>query len=295
MVKLAFLLLALLQIAATARVEEQRKYVVPPQQVLPTETFSVGDFRFWPHDVYLTEDIYFDSADGVLVNAGLGLRIRRVRKGTVAPQYVVQLKSEMEAPGAARIEEEDRDLAEQMIGKVRLLDLIERCVAQRRVSPEDALLLSQWMQRKESSSLAPFQELRRRGIQTKQLVPVVVGYSHRQRYHVVLDRDERISPLLLLKDSEKNELRVPAIFRQKPSWVWLMEASWDEARFIRATGGADSFEIKELEIENKYRPREMGTVLLDKLEALLIKDRGMVPGQESKFFRARQHFRKDKK
>jgi len=295
MVKWIFLLLTLFQIAATNRVEEQRKYVVPVDAPLPLKTFLLGDFRFWPHDVYLAEDLYFDSPEGTLVTAGLGLRIRRVRKGAQSPAYVIQLKSEMEAPGAARIEEEDRSLTEQSIAGVRIVDIVERYVAQRAVSAADSALLSQWLLRKESSSLAPFQELRRRRIKTTGLAPVVLGYSHRQRYHILIDRNERVSPLLLLKDSEKNELLVPRVFRENPPWVWLMEASWDEARFIPASGGEGVFEIKELEIENKYRPREMGTVLMDKLEALLLKDRGMVAGRESKFYRARQYFMKDKK
>lgn len=295
MVKFLFLSCLLTLIAATNRVEEQRKYVVPTEHLLPQKSFFLGDFRFWPHDVYLAEDLYFDSPDGTLIKAGLGLRIRRVRKGELPPAYVIQLKSEMEAPGAARIEEEERNLKEQMIGNVPLTDIIERYVAQRGVSAVDSALLSQWLVRKESSSLAPFQELRRRGIQTKGLVPVVLGFSHRQRYHILLDRNERVTPLLFLKDSEKNELMVPKIFRQNPGWVWLMEGSWDEARFISANGGTDEFLIKELEIENKYRPREMGTLLLNKLEDLLIKERGMTVGKESKFYRARQYFLKEQK
>jgi hypothetical protein len=294
MVRILLFLLSLTVLAATNRVEEQRKYVVPADLPLPQESFLLGDFRFWPHDVYLAEDLYFDSPDGVLTQAGLGLRIRRVRKGTQPPAYVIQLKSEMEAPGAARIEEEERNLKEQGIAGVRIVDIIERYVAQRGVSAADSALLSQWLARKESSSLAPFQELRRRQIQTKDLAPVVLGYSHRQRYHILIDRNERVSPLLLLKDSEKNELMVPPAFRKNPSWVWLMEGSWDEARFIQASGGSEEFLIKELEIENKYRPREMGTLLLNKLESLLVSERGMAVGQESKFFRARKYFLKDK-
>lgn len=281
--------------AATNRVEEQRKYVVPVELPLPQETFLLGDFRFWPHDVYLAEDLYFDSPEGVLTQTGLGLRIRRVRKGTQPPAYVIQLKSEMQAPGAARIEEEERNLKEQSIAGVRIVDIIERYVAQRGVSAADSALLSQWLARKESSSLAPFQELRRRKLKTKGLAPVVLGYSQRQRYHILIDRNERVSPLLLLKDSEKNELMIPAAFRKHPTWVWLMEGSWDEARFIPAGGGHEEFLIKELEIENKYRPREMGTLLLNKLEALLVKERGLTAGKESKFFRARQYFLKEKK
>lgn len=293
--KFVFIACLFTLISAANRVEEQRKYVVPADHPLPEKTFLLGDFRFWPHDVYLAEDLYFDSPDGVLVRSGLGLRIRRVRKGQHPPQYVIQLKSEMEIPGAARIEEEERNLHEQFIQGIALTDVIERYVAQRGVSARDSALLSAWLARKETSSLAPFQELRRRKISTQGIVPVVLGYSQRQRYHILLDRNERISPLLLLKDSEKNELMVPKIFREKTSWVWLMEGSWDEARFIEASGGTKEFVIKELEVENKYRPREMGTLLLNKLEALLVNERGMQVGKESKFFRARQYFLKESK
>src|SRR5690606_29644437 len=121
-----------------------------------------------------------------------------------------------------------------------------------------------------NSSLAPFQELRRRKILAKELFPVVFGISIRQRYHILVDRKEKISELILLEDSEKNPLMVPAIFSARPHWIWLMEASWDESRFFNRKGLGQPLIIQELEIENKYRPREMGTKLMNQLEAHLI-------------------------
>ena len=292
MVKLLILLpFCFLLLSATTRIEEQRKYVVPDDRPLPVEPFLVGDFRFYPHDVYLTEDLYFDSDDAVLLNSGLCLRIRRVRKGNASQQYVLQIKSEMEVPGAARLEEEDRDLLNQKIEGVRIVDMIEEIVAKRGASEKHIKLLTLWMGRKRLSSMAPFQELRRRQIDPTSLKPVVLGYSHRQRYHIIVDREERVSPLLLLKDSDKNAMLVPDRVKAHPSWIWLMEASWDQARFIKATGGAQEFVIQELEVENKYRPREMGTILINKLEKLLTTDMHMTPGRESKFFRARSFFK----
>ena len=59
--------------------------------------------------------IYFSDKKDHLSKAGLGLRFGKVQKGKIPPQYVLQLKTEMELPGAPRIEEEDRDLKLQKI------------------------------------------------------------------------------------------------------------------------------------------------------------------------------------
>jgi hypothetical protein len=251
----------------------------------------VGDFRFYPHDLFYAFDIYFADKTERLSQAGLGVRLRKVQKGNLSPQYVLQLKTEMELPGAPRIEEEDRDLEQQKIEGVSLISIIDRIAESKKISELDQRLLNAWMERKALSSLAPFQELRRRSISAKELHPVVFGVSHRQRYHILVDRKEKVSQLILLENSNKNPLLIPAIFNSHPEWIWLMEASWDEANFYPLSGLGQPLTIQELEIENKYRPREMGTKLMNQLEASLIPQFNFVLGRESKFIRAYQHFK----
>lgn len=291
MVRLIILICLILLVSATNRIEEQRKYSPTSTVKIPKETFLVSDFRFYPHDLYYAVDIYFADKNERLIQAGLGLRLRKVQKGQLNPQYVLQLKTEMDMPGSPRIEEEDRDLEQQKIEGVSIITIIDRIAESKKISDLDIRLLNSWMERKADSSLAPFQELRRRKISAKELMPVVFGLSHRQRYHILVDRREKVSDLILLQDSEKNPLLIPAIFNTHPHWIWLMEASWDESQFYRHTGVGQPLMIQELEIENKYRPREMGTKLMNKLEVNLIPRFNFILGQESKFIRAYKHFK----
>ena len=73
--------------------------------------------------------------------------------------------------------------------------------------------------------------------------------------------------------------------------MWIMEASLDASVFKLAKKGSEgSFLISELELENKYRPREVGTRLLDEVEKLLAQAYPVKPGLASKFLQAVKHF-----
>jgi hypothetical protein len=236
-------------------------------------------------------NIYFSDKDAQLIQRGLGVRLRKVWKGQHPPQYVLQIKTEMEMPGDPRVEEEDRDLVQQKIEGVSLISIIDRIAERKKISEIDRRLLSAWMERKAQSSMAPFQELRKRSVASKVLTPVVIGFSHRQRYHVLVDRKGEVSDLILLQDTEKNPLLIPPVFASHPHWIWLMEASWDESKFYAYDGLGEPFLIQELEIENKYRPREMGTKLMSRLEASLVPKFNFVLGRDSKFIRAYRHYK----
>lgn len=290
--RLVFLFLPLL-ISAQGRIEEQRKYVPASELELPVKPFDVASLSFVPHETYRALDIYFHDTKGELVGAGLGLRLRKVVKGERPAEYVLQIKSEMTAPGAARMEEEERNLGIQAIEGVRLVDILDRIDRDKKISGLDQRLLSSWAERKELSSLAPFQELRRRGIRSRDLRPALMGESFRQRYHVVFDRSTTVSPLLLLADSEKDLAKVPPALKARPDWVWLMEASWDRSRFFLVEGTGPEFRIQELEVENKFRPREMGTKVMNQLELELMNRFQLRPGRESKFLRAYNHLKEE--
>ncbi|MFP5457472.1 MAG: hypothetical protein ACLGG7_01965 [Bacteriovoracia bacterium] len=290
--RLVLLFLPLL-ISAQGRIEEQRKYVPTNEIELPVRPFDVAGLSFVPHETYRALDIYFHDTRGSLVGSGLGLRLRKVVKGERPAEYVLQIKSEMSAPGAARMEEEERNLGIQSIEGVRLVDILDRIDRDKKISALDERLLVSWAERKEFSSLAPFQELRRRGIRSKNLRPAVMGESLRQRYHVVFDRSKTVSPLLLLADSEKDLAKVPTAVKARTDWVWLMEASWDRSRFFRVDGTGPEFRIQELEVENKFRPREVGTKVMNQLELELMQRFDLKPGRESKFLRAYNHLREE--
>jgi len=273
-------------LASAPRIEEQRKYALAPQSRWPQDNFRLDDYRFHRHDTYQAYDIYFSDPANELVGQGLGLRLRKVLKGQRPPEYVLQLKSEMDGAGGVRLEEESREIDDQRIEGRRLTGIIDAIAAARRALPEEERLLAAWMRRKMSSSLAPFQELRRRKLGGLELRPVVVGVSQRQRYHVYADRAAKVGPLMTLADSEKNPLLTPPIFRTNTDWVWLFEASYDNSLFYSLVAARAPYRIEEVELENKYRPRERGTQLLDRLEVLLVRELALRSETESKFLRA---------
>ncbi|MBX9768630.1 MAG: CYTH domain-containing protein, partial [Bdellovibrionales bacterium] len=216
MVKLlqTLLLCSLIPNSAFAiRFEEQRKYNFTTKKMFPLAPFSIAEFDFYPHSVYVNGDIYFDTEEQLLQNAQLSLRLRRVKKGNADFLYAVQLKSEMESvTNSMRIEEEYKEIQNQSIDGIPIIKVIDTILdnpvtAQ---SQKTLDLAARWMARKENSSLSPFQMLRRRGLGAKSLKPLLIGRANRSRYHVYFDKTARVSRLLELSNSEKNLALTPA-------------------------------------------------------------------------------------
>src|SRR6185503_15964894 len=99
--------------------------------------------------------------------------------------------------------------------------------------------------------------------------PRAIGRQDRVRFHVFIDRRTAHGEHALLQSSDRTKDDVPESFRKDRARVWIMEASLDASVFKLAKKGSEgSFLISELELENKYRPREVGTRLLDEVEKL---------------------------
>jgi hypothetical protein len=196
--------------------------------------------------------------------------------------------------GQARVELEYKDLATQKIDNELLTDLINLYINDESTRPTVATKFTKWMSRKKESSLAPFQKLADLDIDSRQMRPVVWGHSVRQRFHVYVDKSSSVAKSFFIKHSEKNIFLVPEFFKKQPNLIWLMEASYDKAVFRDSlTSNSSEWLINELEIENKFRPRKLGTVLMNELEnkiALVWKSK---PSKESKYLSSSNYFHKE--
>lgn len=292
---LAMLFAVQLSIASTG-VEEQRKYLVDPAQLSGDSLNRIQPFVFHPHSQYITYDIYFDTPAWDIRNSSHSFRLRRVEKKKGKWEYSVQIKSEMTEASQIRMELEYKDLVSQKISGELLTDLINQFVADEAARANISAKLTKWMERKKESSLAPFQKLRDLNIDASKLRAAVWGRSIRQRYHVYTEKHSSLAKTYFIKQSEKNIFLVPDFFKAQKQLIWLMEASYDRAIFRDAlTEKTDEWTIHELEIENKYRPRKLGTLLLDDLEKKMQQVWQAKISTRSKYLSSSSHFHKDKK
>lgn len=281
---------------ASSGVEEQRKYIVDPAKLDGNKLNLIHPFVFYPHSQYITFDIYFDTPNWDIRNSSHSFRLRRVEKKKGKWEYAVQIKSEMIEANQIRMELEYKDFSKQKVDNVLITDLINQFIADESVRPAISKKLTQWMVRKKDSSLPPFQKLRDLTIDSSQMRPIVWGRSVRQRYHIYTDKNGALAKTYFIKNSEKNIFLVPPFFKANPQNIWLMEASFDRAVFRDVlTNQKDEWPIHELEIENKYRPRKLGTILLNELEKKMREVWDAKVSRRSKYLNSTTHFHKDEK
>lgn len=292
---LGFFLLAQVSFASSG-VEEQRKYSIDPAQLSTKNLSLIQPFVFHPHSQYITYDIYFDTPAWDIRKSSHSFRLRRVEKKKGKWEYSIQIKSEMIEAGQIRIELEYKDLVKQKIDGELITELINQYIADENSRPGISAKFTKWMERKKESSLAPFQKLRDLNINAGTLRAVVWGQSVRQRYHVYTEKNSSLAKTYFIKQSEKNIFLVPDFFKTQKQFIWLMEASYDQAIFRDAlTEKKDEWSIHELEIENKYRPRKLGTILLNDLELKMKEVWQAKISTESKYLSSSSHFHKDEK
>tara|TARA_B110001454_G_scaffold219198_1_gene251472 strand:+ start:42642 stop:43544 length:903 start_codon:yes stop_codon:yes gene_type:complete len=281
---------------ASTGVEEQRKYIIDPTKLEGDKLNLIYPFVFHPHSQYITYDIYFDTPDWNIRRSSHSFRLRRVEKKKGKWEYAVQIKSEMTEAGQIRMELEYKDFSKQKVDNVPMTDLINQFITDEAARSEVSRKFTQWMARKKDSSLAPFQKMRDLGIDSRQMRPVVWGHSVRQRYHIYTDKNSPLAKAYFIKHSEKNIFLVPEFFKTRPENIWLMEASYDRAVFRDAlTHQKDEWVVHELEIENKYRPRKLGTILLNDLEKKMADVWGAGVSTRSKYLSSSSHFHKEEK
>ncbi len=281
---------------ASTGVEEQRKYLVDPAQLSGENLNRIQPFVFHPHSQYITYDIYFDTPAWDIRNSSHSFRLRRVEKKKGKWDYAVQIKSEMTEASQIRMELEYKDLGNQKVNGELLTDLINQFIADEPARANISVKFTKWMERKKESSLAPFQKLRDLKIDASKLRAAVWGHSIRQRYHVYTEKNSTLAKTYFIKQSEKNVFLVPDFFKTQKQLIWLMEASYDRAIFRDALSGkTDEWTIHELEIENKYRPRKLGTLLLNDLEEKMQQVWQAKISTRSKYLSSSSHFHKDEK
>ncbi len=281
---------------ASSGVEEQRKYIIDPAKLDGDKLNLIKPFVFYPHSQYITFDIYFDTPNWDIRNSSHSFRLRRVEKKKGKWEYSVQVKSEMVEANQIRMELEYKDFSKQKVDNAPVTELIDQFIADESARPAISKKLTQWMLRKKDSSLPPFQKLRDLSIDSSQMRPIVWGHSVRQRYHIYTDKNSAIAKTYFIKNSEKNVFLVPPYFKTNPQNIWLMEASYDRAVFRDAlTDQKDEWVIHELEIENKYRPRKLGTILLNDLEKKMGEVWDAKVSTRSKYLSSSSHFHKDEK
>lgn len=279
---------------ASTGVEEQRKYLVDPNQLIGEKLSLISPFVFHPHSQYITYDIYFDTPNWSIRKSFHSFRLRRVEKKKGKWEYAVQIKSEMIEAGQIRMELEHKDLSTQKIDNEPLIDLINQYIADEGSRQSISKKFTKWMARKKESSLAPFQKLRDLSINSEQMQPIVWGHSVRQRYHVYTEKNSVLAKSYFIKHSEKNIFLVPEFFKSQSQFIWLMEASYDRATFRDSlTDKKDTWVIHELEIENKYRPRKLGTLLLNDLEKKMEQAWDAKVSTRSKYLSSSNHFHKE--
>ncbi len=290
MVRLVIFISLVVSTAGGVGIEEQRKYKFSQGQigseVVKLLSKSLGDFSFFQHSQFETFDIYFDSTDEKLKRMGFSFRLRRARKGPGQFEYALQFKSEMQSARTIRTEVEFKDFSKQYIDNEPLVNVIDRFINQNGAQAQTRDQIFRWLQAKKDSSLPPLQELRALNLWSEDLAPRIVGKSQRTRFHVYIDKDHVKNQKLLLENSRKDRRFLDGFFLQSPKKIWLMEGSWDQAQFHAIDRPENPLSINELEIENKYRPREKGTQLLNEFEDLMKSTWQVSPATRSKYLQA---------
>ncbi|MEQ1876782.1 MAG: hypothetical protein ABL958_09050 [Bdellovibrionia bacterium] len=279
----------------SAGVEEQRKYVFENSLTRPQFEKLLkgtrGDFRYHYHSDYFSQDVYWDTKDQNLKNAGLSLRLRRVKKGKAEFAYAFQIKSEMSKRDETRMEIEYKDFFLEFSKGRPVTDWINEFFDETDKRPQAAVALTEWFETKKGSSLGPIQELRRRGLEANEFEPRLINRSERVRFHIYVDSKRPVETIGVVKQSAKEPEQVPEFFKKHSNFVWTAEGSLDFANFEPVAASRDGkFQVIELEIENKYRPRDIGSRLLEGAEKSGILNWNGKPSMESKYARASSRF-----
>lgn len=275
------------------------------------------------HSTYTYMDIYFDTEDLDLYHNGFSFRVRKRTYDDGEISWGAQLKSEMNAPGEERMEveidtEEMQDYLVKFQGEDTRLTQILNTVfnaINNKVAGADKLNIkdeldeiADWAEAelkdaKRAPSRAPFETLYNLHLDQdhydfddlKGFAPIVGGVSVRVRSHIYVDLNNTTDALINLPASEKSNKKTPD-YLQADHLIWTMEASYDNSTFIplrKGTLGQDGWcndcgriaTLREYEVENKYKPLDEGSFVLDIYEEALT-DLGGYTTLNSKFHQA---------
>lgn len=302
-------------------VEEQRKYKIATlSSVLRTklsEQSHTNGFSLRGHATYIYNDIYFDTASYALLKNKLSLRLRQRQLLDGRLEYAFQLKSEMDKPGAKRMEVEKeawylRQYRVRFNGKrIRLIKMLKQlflsvnqsieaketplCQACHIKAMEQSLI--RWVKENLNDRYGPFRQLDKLkddGLFTAKdlatLRPVLLGKSTRHRSHIFIDTSNTTEDLKGTKASKVPKADVPTLMKKK-GLIWTMEASFDESLFFPfGEGNLAGFSLMEFEVENKYLPSNQGSHFLGLYQKGIIDAFGMQISQDSKYLQSANIF-----
>lgn len=302
-------------VAAAQGTEEQRKYGVPDPAAFSAfiaASGTLGHFSTFHHSEYTYMDIYLDTPDERLFQHGLSLRFRKRFLNDTLVTYGLQLKSEMAADTAVRMEVEEPELDFYQVKTpdgwrplTQILDVYFDALAQGPVdfqSPEiveASAILQEWIRFKSGGVVTPFQRLLHlqlagldlKGVQS--LRPVICGVEKRLRSHIYSDPAKAKAGHELVPANVLPESLRPEFFVEHPDYNWLLESSLDSAVFYPLFESTTPFVvIFEYETENKYGVPATGTQLLSQLEVELKNRFGLRSQSSSKYRTSMVGFRK---
>jgi hypothetical protein len=294
--------------------EEQRKYVfdsITPQFKQFVRQGELSGMSTLFHSEYNYIDIYLDTDARALFNNSLSLRIRKRNFGNGIVEYGIQLKSEMKAQGDIRMEvEEDylnfynivykgrviklKDVLDTIFDRFKELRGIGGDMSEDHILAREMDKLNTWLAFKLDAAVEPFQKLNRltriKKSDLKTLKPVLIGESLRQRSHIYVNTRTSRS-LFDLGINTRSQIDIPLILRA-PYKIWVMESSLDTAVFYSLFLSRPPKVIVEYEVENKYRPANLGTELMDRFERGLKKRFKAKVNLDSKYRQSMLYFNK---
>jgi len=275
--------------------EEQRKYkLVDRSSLLETldSSGTLDGFEANYHSDYTYYDIYLDTEKFDLYKQSMSLRFRKRNYSDTVVAYGFQLKNEMTDFGSVRMEVEEDELDFYMVQKgnswvslEEILDLLFAQVENGELNfdssecKEAITLLREWITFKAAGTVAPFQKLRHLNFDLasiQSLRPVSIGQSNRARLSIYVN--DKVSSKAVA-DILNSSGRTLTSERQ-----WVIEASVDSATFYSLIPSKmSSASIVEFEMENKYDPKSIGTLLMDYFEKRLAKEIELIPFLDSKY------------
>jgi hypothetical protein len=270
-------------------VEEQRKYVVNTNaslQNLTDSTTLLNGLLFHTHSKYTYFDVYMDTPELDLYKNNLSLRFRKRIFANGDTTYGMQLKSEMQSATSIRMEVEETELDLYKIknntSHVALIDVLNVFFFQLENGRIDAntteiknaiALLQAWVSFKADGCIVPFQKLlylNLKGLELakiKTLTPVIFGADTRMRGHVYINPTNTNSALSNMQLNAVQTSTTPLFFKTNKSYIWALETSLDSAVFYPLFNcNIPKVDINEYEVENKYNPKAVGTIIMNMLE-----------------------------
>ena len=254
----------------SAPVEQQMKFLYSEDE----SQIAFDGFKTIHHDTFSVLDLYLDTKERSLYKAGYSLRLRRAIKAG-QPVYLLQFKSEMVEESGVRLEydapgienfENGGEIIRQVLTK--LSEKSEPCSAS--LSRIESVINSErW------SVLPPLQMAEAKGAR-QELRVLSVGYSQRERYHIGYVKGEETGVLSYLPENSK---AIP----NANGFVWLFELSKDRSEFYLTRNNCEQVIVREIEIENKFRPRKWGDLMLTHFVGKSVRPKGWTPHLASKY------------